>query len=1215
MRKIHLLLPVVVVLLFIPHGYSKVTVCTVQSKVVENQGILPNTNGAPHHPWQDVIGRNAVGEGYIIIFSLNLASDSGQQLVSVSLEMDADIGFSVDSSVITDGSGTILGVTGGVRIITIPAGRRPILPKDAEVFYIAIRTSDTCLDGSRARFTIPDEGVSVTPASGEDVPKPGASTDFIVCELRIVDVLPNKFDNAHSLGVPMYPAYSQYQPGEMIRPRYDRVPMTYDYAKSPLPIPSVPLIHKVPQVIPWETPKAVLAIACRQRNVTPSGNPEPNVQNPPEALNSITLIVTDTGIPDFDPNNFFRNRNIMFYKLGDPFSLPGITLWKDNNNNGIWEPTEDILLKYQMSSFTPTQNPREWQVTLTPAESTPETIGGMADPEYSPTTDPKYDFLIVITIASAGDTGVPNITIGGDFKLWIPQGGILFGPLSYPQQYAGIPSSKVKDIYHNLYVENICQAYVDPTDSGDTPDLTSNVIPVFGLNIASGPADFFTAGEYIQRIRIDLLAYENVDPDDIAPLRDDNYSGLTLWRDNKNPPVQNKIDDDYDPIGNFDVTDTLIPCKFSSNPSGPYDFHWAFDGYDASIGAYRYHTYMAPTGVLTDIAAVYSDDAYSDTTPVYRGDDFFVCLRTNKTLPYGSAFRLYLPANEIILNGSKYGVSTHEVFSTRMTGNVFTKLTPLVLQGATITPQSAPTPVMKVEITDNNSGKTPTLTGITVEFYNRGGFTLDDLASFTTLAAWYDVASGWFNVTNFSVDALKQCGVVIYRGSAAGPDWNSPVLISRYKYLTSSMFDTPPGYVLEFQQPVTIPCTLYVVIITSASMSPGDAFSVGIVGWGGFEVDWNTWASRAIPVVDKNNTKSNAYARKCTEPFNFALSGTLDLYANPGFDGITLGWANRTNVNQSEFISYEIWRTDSVHGETAITVIPVPAGWSASSYFDAVTREGIGGLIDGVTYNYRLIMRYERSGQEFTLQSNRVSTKVYGFPISMTPSTPTVVASTNGISIWFRDNSQEPYKATSWRIQRAIEYDYKRKLPGDLTVFTDVTTVDTIPTFYAPYLDTTIEFDVLYRYRVIALREVGSGGQILTAESYPSGLSERTAIYSNDPGTGPVDAPSGGGGGCFIATAAFGTPFAKEIGILRQFRDRILMKCDAGKRFVQWYYRHSPAAASYISQHPVIKFFVRALLYPVIAFAWIVLHKLWLYSVLVVVCVIALIRLRQKKTC
>ncbi len=512
---------------------------------------------------------------------------------------------------------------------------------------------------------------------------------------------------------------------------------------------------------------------------------------------------------------------------------------------------------------------------------------------------------------------------------------------------------------------------------------------------------------------------------------------------------------------------------------------------------------------------------------------------------------------------------------------------------------------MRIDITDNASGKAPRLTGISVEFYNRGGFTLDDLASFAPLVPQYNPANNWFNITNFNTDSLKQCGVVIYRGTQAGIDWNSPVMIQRYKYLTSTWFDTPPGYQFEFQNPITIPCTLYVVIRTSASMSGGDAFNVGIVGWGAYQVDWDTWASRAIPVVDISSNLSNSFVRKQTEAFNFTMGGTLDLYATASFDGIGINWVNRTNVTQAEFIKYEIWRTDSVHGETDITVIPVPAGWSASEYFDLASRGGLGGLIDGVTYNYRLVMTYERGGQQQTIQSNRVSTKIYGFPMYMTPDEPTAVASNNGIAIWFRDNTRDPYNATRWLIQRTVRGQ---------NLFTDVTTVDTVPTFYNPYLDTTVQFDVVYQYRIIAQRQVtvpGASG-IFYAESYPSGLSDPAAIYSHNP-EDPIHVPSGGGGGCFIATAAFGTPLAKEIEILRQFRDRFLLRYSAGKSFVSWYYKNSPAVAIFISSHPVLKFIVRIMLYPLIDYCMDYFAQKFSFSHLVLDSVLVQLYWYQKK--
>jgi hypothetical protein len=76
---------------------------------------------------------------------------------------------------------------------------------------------------------------------------------------------------------------------------------------------------------------------------------------------------------------------------------------------------------------------------------------------------------------------------------------------------------------------------------------------------------------------------------------------------------------------------------------------------------------------------------------------------------------------------------------------------------------------------------------------------------------------------------------------------------------------------------------------------------------------------------------------------------------------------------------------------------------------------------------------------------------------------------------------------------------------------------------------------------------------------------------------------SSGGGGCFIATAAYGTPMAEEIQILREFRDEYLVTNPVGRAFVDFYYRVSPPIAEFITEHPSLKPIVRAGLAPAIA--------------------------------
>ncbi|HKP58270.1 MAG TPA: CFI-box-CTERM domain-containing protein [Polyangiales bacterium] len=72
---------------------------------------------------------------------------------------------------------------------------------------------------------------------------------------------------------------------------------------------------------------------------------------------------------------------------------------------------------------------------------------------------------------------------------------------------------------------------------------------------------------------------------------------------------------------------------------------------------------------------------------------------------------------------------------------------------------------------------------------------------------------------------------------------------------------------------------------------------------------------------------------------------------------------------------------------------------------------------------------------------------------------------------------------------------------------------------------------------------------------------------------------------CFVATAAYGSPMAAEIGVLRRFRDRQLATHWIGRQLVAAYYVVGPMLADQIRDHDILRAGARALLTPLVAVA------------------------------
>lgn len=157
---------------------------------------------------------------------------------------------------------------------------------------------------------------------------------------------------------------------------------------------------------------------------------------------------------------------------------------------------------------------------------------------------------------------------------------------------------------------------------------------------------------------------------------------------------------------------------------------------------------------------------------------------------------------------------------------------------------------------------------------------------------------------------------------------------------------------------------------------------------------------------------------------------------------------------------------------------------------------------------------------------------------------------------------------------------YKQIYNCESTAFTDVEGVNTFAE--------TVQFSK-FSHPLEMFAGLEHEGSKYMFFPYTQFLQPTTVAVAEDP-TVPVSGGEGssGGSGCFIATAAYGTPFDSHVEALRHFRETYLRKNLLGRSLIRLYADWSPSIASLISEREGLKTGTRIILAPLVGAAYLV---------------------------
>lgn len=225
---------------------------------------------------------------------------------------------------------------------------------------------------------------------------------------------------------------------------------------------------------------------------------------------------------------------------------------------------------------------------------------------------------------------------------------------------------------------------------------------------------------------------------------------------------------------------------------------------------------------------------------------------------------------------------------------------------------------------------------------------------------------------------------------------------------------------------------------------------------------------------------------------------------------------------------------------------------------DAVAYQDTSAMAAEGTYNGYRVRAFNAAGESAATAEVRVLMP------PLAPSNLRGVGSGANLTLTWNDRSA---RETGYRLERAAA-------AGNFVE------IALLPANSTAYADSGLTLGVDYRYQVRAHSAIAGDSIYSSTLTYTPSAIEQTVSAPEI--VEIVGAGGSSGGGCFIATAAYGSALHPKVNALRQFRDAHLLTNTFGRAFVDAYYRASPPLADFISGHAWLRAGVRVLLWPLV---------------------------------